>query len=209
MSLPVLHSAAGYGFYRASKKQQAVDFLFAAACVLLANMPDFDFLPGILAGKAAAFHRGATHSFFAALVCGTACAWFFSKFRSERFRDYFPASFGAYVSHLVLDLFGRAPKGLMLFWPFSKTLHYGPLTDFSINIHDHPLERANGFASFFAALAEPGMIHTLCFELTLVFFFWSLAALFSPPAQRRERETLAFCRLAIAAVFFATSVLAG
>lgn len=207
MSLPVLHSFAGYGVCKTAHRGRSLDTLTLVVCVLLANLADCDFLPGILQGRAALFHRTASHSLLAALACGAAAGLLLWAYRRARLIPGMLMGFSAYATHLVLDLFGKAPKGLQLFWPFSERLVYGPFMDFKMNLAEHPIEKASGFESFAAALFSPGLLQSLCFELTFVFLFWSMAAaLRRESGTRREREGLVFSRGVWACVFWTVSI---
>jgi len=208
MSLPILHSYAGYGLCRLTQKDHGRDTVTLVICMLLANLADCDFLPGMLVGRAAIFHRLASHSLAAAVVMGLAAAVVLSVLRHRHLLAGFLLGFCAYGSHLVLDLFGRAPKGLMLFWPFSNQLVYGPFMDYSIDLSLNPLEKAGGPASFFMAFFHHQVLTSVFLELSIVFLFWSVTAVFCPvAAAQRRRESLVFARCAIAAFFLAASIL--
>ena len=210
MSLPVLHSFAGYGVERLSSKEphRVKGSWLIAYCVFLANLPDLDFLPGVLTGSAAAFHRGFSHSFGAAFLCALAGAWLWKVFGKRPFREMFATSFFAYASHLVLDLMSHAPKGLELFWPFMSRRFYGPFTDFSIDLSVHPLERATGFLSFFSALPERALLEAFFFEMGTVFLFWCFWTILKPSeAERRGHEEVVFFRGALTAMCMTACIL--
>jgi inner membrane protein len=131
---PVAHSIAGFWtflLFAARSKMRLI-----AACrrylpqlillVLLANLPDIDFLFG-LGGRANwdALHHGFTHSFVAAFVVALAvtCVW---RIAGSFWRS-FTVCLLAYSSHLVIDFFtgtklgwNSAGSGIPLFWPWNK-----------------------------------------------------------------------------------------
>lgn len=201
MSLPVLHSLAGYGVYRAGASTgSSLNRLFLPYCVLLANLPDFDFLPGVLIHDASFFHRTFTHSFAACFIVAVAGGLLWRFFAKMSFFRASILSFVAYASHLMLDLTSVGPKGLQLMWPFSATLYYGPRVDFSIPIHEHALEQATGLGSFIAAVFHPEMLQCFFFELGVLFFVWSIMTVLQPlPDERRNLEGHVFARTGVTA----------
>ncbi len=201
MSLPVLHSLAGYGVYRiGTGTHTSANKLFLLYCILLANLPDFDFLPGILIGNAAFFHRTFTHSLSACFIAAVAGGFLWRLFTRMSFLRASILTFVSYASHLMLDLTSVAPKGLQLLWPFSATLHYGPRVDFSLPIHEHVLEKATGLGSFIGALFHPEMLQSFFFEVGVLFFVWSLLTVLQPhPNERRNLEGYVFARTGVTA----------
>lgn len=94
-------------------------FLFLV--VVAANLPDLDFLPGLMVGDEGHFHRGASHSL---LVAGLAASMLglLLRHRLGGFRRVAGWSFLAIASHLVLDIIVPDPSGkgsgIALLWPF-------------------------------------------------------------------------------------------
>jgi membrane-bound metal-dependent hydrolase YbcI (DUF457 family) len=94
--------------------------------VLLANLPDTDFLFGIgSAAKANALHHGLTHSFAAAafVALAVSCVW---RIAGSFWRSAI-LYFLAYSSHLLIDLCTGTKLGwngtasdIPLFWPWAK-----------------------------------------------------------------------------------------
>ena len=94
--------------------------------VLLANLPDTDFLFGIgSAAKANALHHGFTHSFAAAafVALAVSCGW---RIAGSFWRSAI-LYFLAYSSHLLIDLCTGTKLGwnatgsdIPLFWPWAK-----------------------------------------------------------------------------------------
>ena len=116
MPLPLLHAAAGYAVYHATKKETH-DWKMAAACIALANAADLDFIPGILVGNPNLFHHSCTHSFTAAAAIGlAAAAWSWLSKKNEVLRNSLIAFF-AYASHVALDFLFDHPTVMPLFWP--------------------------------------------------------------------------------------------
>lgn len=103
------------------------------AGILLASLPDIDYLPGILAGDLNAYHHLATHSIlWLALVAGGGLlllAGFTGTVRG-RMAGWVIACLG---SHLLLDMLtadGRPPYGIPLAWPVSDAAFRFPVEVF-------------------------------------------------------------------------------
>ncbi len=121
MSSPIAHSLAGLGIgflswrkvFKAPLTWKSVLF-----CVIMANLPDFDVIPGFFAGDINRYHHYYTHTFlfaFAASLAASALA------RRNRLKWAY-VSFLLVLSHFVIDYItiDRSPPiGLPLLWPFS------------------------------------------------------------------------------------------
>jgi len=124
MPSPIGHALAGIaiqqarpGIFFARPWHEAIFFLF------LANLPDLDFLPGILAGYPNLYHHGIFHSLGAALAVAVAGGCFF-YLRKRSFWNVTAVVFVIYITHLLLDFFAgdtKPPYGMPLFWPFSHS----------------------------------------------------------------------------------------
>lgn len=136
MPLPVGHALAGIGLQRAWPglffRKGWHDALF---CALLANLPDADFLPGLLLGRPNLYHHGAFHSLGAALAIALLTAGMFrlaDRRAAPARRRTWPLAAAAFLllsSHLLLDYFTIdlvAPFGLPLLWPVSGRYFIAP-----------------------------------------------------------------------------------
>lgn len=174
MSLPVLHSFAGYSLCKTSElgRKEPNSWAFLVFCIILANFPDLDFIPGVLIHDAAAFHRGATHSIFTGLLISTLAGTLYALWRKlPKIKMILIANL-CYGSHLLLDWLGTSPKGMKILWPVSSDTYYGPFTDFSIDLANSPLDQAEGLISFIQAVFSSGCIQTMLIELMIVSLFW-------------------------------------
>jgi inner membrane protein len=121
MPSPVAHSLMGYIIYllstmRASSRKGLLFLVF----ILVANIPDIDFLPGILMGDIRRFHHGITHSILFSIYFGLLISSVCYLKRIERFNRAFTLAFALYFSHILLDYFVLSPgRGVPFFWPFS------------------------------------------------------------------------------------------
>ncbi|MCU0276135.1 MAG: metal-dependent hydrolase [Acidobacteria bacterium] len=130
MPLPVGHALAGIAWQRIRPglffDHSWLDALFF---IFVANLPDADFLPGLILGRPNLYHHGVFHSLGAALAVAAVGAGLFqlqrrrvSARRHGRFWAQAAMIFMLFYSHLLLDFFTYdlvAPYGLPLWWPFS------------------------------------------------------------------------------------------
>jgi inner membrane protein len=127
MSSPVGHSLAGYIFYclRVKSGSAKRDGILFSAALFTANLPDLDFLPGLIIGQPNLYHHGISHSIGAALVAALLMAWGVGFLRRSSFLKNYFFFFAIYCSHLLLDFFSidtRPPAGIPALWPL--TLRY-------------------------------------------------------------------------------------
>lgn len=123
MPSPVGHAVAGLIVALAGERQilarlEPRPTLFFFACMLLAALPDLDYIyPPI--------HRGPTHSIGAAVFV-TLIAAAVTRWSTGRVRWRIAAVCGlAYSSHIVMDWLGADPTanpGVMALWPLSDRL---------------------------------------------------------------------------------------
>lgn len=226
MPLPVIHSFAGYSIYKLSKKNDSRENgCLLLLSIFLANLADFDFLPGVLLGKASLFHRGLSHSVAAALICAALttivfilisivcrrgaplCAPDLSNGRTHgsaptldnvATKRIFALSFIVYLSHIALDFFcGSVP----ILWPFSAENYSAGFSLFSAG---HPsLHAVGGLQELILWFLTPETMHALFFEMAVVFSIWAIATFISElRAGVPLRRSMAIIRSVQAIVFF-------
>jgi membrane-bound metal-dependent hydrolase YbcI (DUF457 family) len=152
MPLPIGHALTGIAFFETRPglffKNKWADVLFF---IFLANLPDADFLPGLILGFPNLYHHGIFHSLGAALAVAIAMGWIFYQ-KKQHFWRFSALVFLVFFSHRLLDFFTRdftAPYGMPLFWPLSKN-YYIAAHPFFINITRSALS-ANFFSSLFSS----------------------------------------------------------
>jgi membrane-bound metal-dependent hydrolase YbcI (DUF457 family) len=133
MALPIAHATAGYLVYEAARPSGAGQRLgLLAAALVLANAPDLDFVPGLLAGRPEVFHRGVTHTLGATVVIAAA-AFVLARLVSGRpgvARRAALVAGAAWGSHLLLDYFTAdavPPSGARFLWPLSNAYWISPV----------------------------------------------------------------------------------
>jgi membrane-bound metal-dependent hydrolase YbcI (DUF457 family) len=133
MPLPVGHSLIGATVgVLADRDGARISPGRLLAAVVLANAPDFDYLPGVLLGDPHRFHRMAVHSLGWALLVGALAALWVKFGRRDPWPVHSRWRSGAattgivvaalWASHIALDSLNAdfsEPVGQMIFWPLS------------------------------------------------------------------------------------------
>jgi membrane-bound metal-dependent hydrolase YbcI (DUF457 family) len=121
MPTSVAHIIGGYAALEAGTRRSGrPGIFFLVLVVVVANLPDLDFLPGVLLGDPGLFHRGPSHSVFAAAAVAGLAGWALGP-RLGGARRVALWTFIAYGSHLVLDMLIPDPSGgtagIPVLWP--------------------------------------------------------------------------------------------
>lgn len=134
MPSPIGHSIAGLcGFMlirgRVSPSKQAWLLL---GSVFIANLPDFDVIPGLILGDPRVFHHQGIHSLFAGVMVGLIVGGVAMR---RKLNEIEWGTWGGclYLSHVLLDLLVNDPSvpyGVQLLWPFSQAYFISPVTPF-------------------------------------------------------------------------------
>ena len=157
MALCFTHAAAGYLVYEAARPASRHSAGLLAGAVLLANAPDLDFVPGIVIGAPAIFHRGPTHTVLAALVVGLVAAGIGWWRRPGGHGAGWWAAFAtaAYGSHLLVDFVTIdqiPPYGAPFLAPLSDRFFHADVQWFDEIVID-PHSRAGFIASLLTPTA--------------------------------------------------------
>ena len=134
MPSPVAHSLIGFIVCYSSNNNRKINLKIAGTYALVANLPDFDFIPGFLLNMPNDFHRGASHSIGMSIFFGLLIA-LIALFRSKpkNFVHIFFLYGGLYLSHVILDLFSvdtSLPYGEQIFWPITHIFYISPFSLF-------------------------------------------------------------------------------
>jgi len=165
MALCFTHAAAGYLVYEAARPTPRHRLELLAAAVVLANAPDLDFVPGLVAGVPGAFHRGPSHSMAAALLVALAAAAVAWWRRGDRREVTWWAGFAAaaYGSHLLVDFLtvdAVPPYGAPFLWPVSMRFFHSGSSWFGEIVID-PASRLG----FLRSLVTPTALATWMHEI--------------------------------------------
>jgi len=130
MPLPIAHTGIGLACYLSLPKRdidQLNDRKNAVLLLLfafLANLPDLDFLPGIIVGQPNAYHHGPSHSIVLALIAAVAVFSISYRYFHELGKvRYLLALLLVCASHTLLDFFSKDtghPFGVPLLWPLHE-----------------------------------------------------------------------------------------
>src|SRR5262245_62262850 len=168
MALCFVHGAAVYLSYEAVRKEGPPRLLLLAGAVILANGPDLDFLPGLLAGQPGLYHRTVSHTAVAAvavgLVVGMACRLFGWRGRAALWAALWAGA--TYATHLLLDFFTadvKPPSGEQLLWPLSDRYFISPVTPLREVMID-----GSGRLAFLASLVTPPALAVWAGEIVLL-----------------------------------------
>ncbi|MEL6765151.1 MAG: metal-dependent hydrolase [Cyanobacteria bacterium J06607_6] len=142
MATPVGHTLAGYLVYRLMppRLKQSSSRVGLWGAIAIANLPDLDFLPGLLTGDAFAFHRRGSHTLIAAVLAGCLVAIGLRLARRwvPKTLQLSPSQMSQcgvwataiYLVHLGLDFVMAdriPPYGLQLLWPFTDAFLISPV----------------------------------------------------------------------------------
>ena len=127
MPSPLAHSVTGYLLARhpVAKKHLPRRLLSVAPIAALygmfvSNLPDLDFLPQVVTGLR--FHRGPSHSLFAAIVVSGFLALIIHRLqRRTQYKMLFGTTFVLYSAHLLMDMFTAGGSGIPLLWPLNQS----------------------------------------------------------------------------------------
>lgn len=167
MPLPVGHSLLGYATYDAfTGEERRTTWRSLLLIVVVANLPDIDFLPGFLMGEPNRFHRHyLSHSLGAAIVVGALLATFFYVRRNQKFASCFLLFFAVYFSHVALDYFGvdkTSPLGVPMFWPLTSSHFMAPIGLF-MSVH-----KSNDSGNFFRTIFVMHNLWATLWELAIL-----------------------------------------
>ena len=122
-------------------------------CMVLANLPDLDYIPGILVGDLNRFHHHYTHTLgFVALAL--AGIWIVASHRGV---NILLLGLALLLSHLVADMLtqdGSAPYGIMALWPVTEARLLSPVSLFPAFKKD-----------YLAQVFDPRNLWPVCVEL--------------------------------------------
>ena len=184
MPSPVAHSLIGLavaaqcgvrpGSWREIKSQARALMPVLFSGVALANLPDLDYLPGIIGGDLNAYHHLYTHSVGWVGLASLSfwCIWKIIR-PSAGLREFAFVAIAA-GSHLLADWLtadARPPYGIMLWWPFERGFHLCPLSLFD-RLHKRDWSELLQWHNAWAVLRET----VICLPLLLAVVLGKLRA---------------------------------
>jgi inner membrane protein len=130
MPSPIIHLTAGYIVYRVARTRLHTparrEFVILAWALVLSLLPDFDAIPGLLAGDLGRYHNNLSHSLWAGVVVALAVACLLAAWRLEPLVFWFGLALACYSLHIVLDYFTQG-RGVMALWPLSSDRFSSPV----------------------------------------------------------------------------------
>lgn len=170
MPLPLGHAVVGYSVAAASgvrfRQRTWTALLFS---LVVANLPDADFLPGALADDPVLYHRTIAHTLPAAVLCGLIISAVLTRF-GRRFWEIALLGFLVYASHLFADMlhFGGGNIGVQILWPVSDAWYAIKTPFMHSRIPALHFNRGDDSAGFFASFISWQFLRAL-FVQGLVF----------------------------------------
>lgn len=163
MPTSIAHAVGGYAASEAASSQTHSGhspWTLAFAAAVIANIPDLDFVPGLLVDNIPVFHRTMSHGIPAALLVATVGAVLGGRWWKGTWRTLWIFIFVTYTSHLVLDVFVPDPTGgdgIRMFWPITTTWVVYPLPFLEplngIRILDHGPTNSTFWGALFSGRA--------------------------------------------------------
>ena len=184
MPLPIAHSIVGYAFAAATgirfRRDTMTAILFS---VVVANLPDADFLPGFLANEPSLYHRTIAHTLPAAVVCGLIVGVVLTRF-GKRFWEITLLGTVVFASHLFADMLNLTGNniGVQILWPFSDNW-YSIDTPFSRYAEWFNFERGEDSSGFVASFLSFSFVRAVLAQ-SVVF-----APILIPALWLRRRKT--------------------
>ena len=197
MPLPLAHSVVGYAFAAASGVRFRRDtFTAVLFSLVVANLPDADFLPGALADHPSLYHRGIAHTLPAALICGLIIGAVMTRF-GKRFWEIALLGTLVYSSHLLADMvyLGGGNIGVQILWPLDHGWYVieTPFTTEQTSWlrFKRGRDSAGFFASFFSfSFVRAVMLQALLFAPLLLLAWWIRWKRFGDSkSEPREQES--------------------
>jgi hypothetical protein len=159
----------GYAFAAATGVRFRRDTLTAVMfSIVVANLPDLDFLPGALANTPVLYHRTIAHTLPAAVVCGLIIGAIVTRF-GRRFWEISLLGAVVYASHLFADMidFGGGNSGVQILWPLNE-IYYRILTPLSGSDGGWLMfERGEDAEGFFASLFTLQFLRAMTLQAVL------------------------------------------
>jgi hypothetical protein len=133
--------------------------------VVVASLPDADFLVGLVAGDANLYHHGLTHSIGFCALATPVAALILDRCWALGFWKWTAVNGILLTSHLVLDALTadtRAPFGQPLLWPFWGGYLQAPTTVFL------DVRRLGARTEFFSSLWSTHNLKAVAWEILLL-----------------------------------------
>lgn len=170
MPSPVGHSLLGFVIFHLFKRKHVKwNILIIVIIIIISNLPDFDFIPGILTGEPNRYHHGISHSFGFVLILSGVIYFalnFWDKTKSRMLTGWF---FIFSSLHIILDFFANdttQPFGEPLFWPLWSSYVISPYSIF------FDIRRSNDIKEFFPSLFSLHNLKAILIEIVFVFILW-------------------------------------
>ena len=196
MPLPLLHSFAGYKLYQSVNGKEKftmqhpseINWQMMTSIVILSNLADLDYVPGVLLGNANLFHHGPSHSLLAGVLVGLLIAMTGWVRKNIPFWKTFRASSLVYLSHVILDFFSCS-HSVPLLWPISN-FRYGS-TKMLFPAAGMSTLHANDISEFADSVHSYGCLRRLMYEGMIIMIFYCGSVIVKSLSEHFPRKTAA------------------
>lgn len=178
MPSPLGHTLLGLGIYVLFCRnihQWLKEWKIVLWIVFCANLPDIDFIPGLIEGNLGLYHQTYTHTLGFVLLI-TLITFTILKLKKNKETYYITLlTFITLIAHLILDMLTldtKMPIGVQFLWPFSKQY-------FNIYPVFSPVPHSN-----LSDISSPLFIKAIIYEAVLLFIPITLLILF----KRRQKN---------------------
>ncbi len=136
--------------------------------IVVANLPDADFLPGALTNQPVLYHRTTAHTLPAALVCGFIIGAVLTRF-GKRFWEITLLATTVFASHLLADMIDLTGTniGVQILWPLTDDWYSIP-TPLARYAEWFSFDRGETSAGFFASFFSFSFLRAVIMQ-SLVF----------------------------------------
>jgi inner membrane protein len=169
---PIGHSLIGLiVFSRFKNKSLKWNVYLIFLVIFVSNLPDLDFLPGIVLGEPNRYHHGITHSFGFVVILSIFLYFLLKGKRYTKTNVVTIWFFSLSSLHVFLDFFAKdttVPYGEPLFWPIWRSYSYFPYSIFL------DIRRANDSFQFFPSLFSYHNFQAILIEILFAIILWLL-----------------------------------
>ena len=134
MCTPVGHTLlGGVLFFSNRKASKRTSGLILGMVIILANLPDIDFLFGAIKGNPNMYHHYWTHSIGFAIMAGVLLGFLWRGFKKRDYLTFGILGFFLVLTHVILDYFTKDtgyPYGVPLLWPIHEGHLISPVSIF-------------------------------------------------------------------------------
>jgi membrane-bound metal-dependent hydrolase YbcI (DUF457 family) len=174
MPTPIGHALGGVISASLFNKEKTKNWIIFVTVLVLAELPDIDFLFGLIEGRPNKYHHHFTHSFLFVILAAFLAAVIINKIGIIQFSKSFVLFTVAGVSHIIFDVLAldtSEPFGAPIFWPLWNGYVISPVTIFS------DVQRSSSASAFVPSLFSLHNLKTIFVEIVVLAPIWLIIGL--------------------------------